>query len=140
MKQLEGDKETIEDVVGGEELDEPGSIIKCRVENPSGVNSTPKDIDDATADANKEKIPGDDPNNGEDHKDSITSFPIAGVPKHLGQLQQVVGTVVDNHHQRPYPSEVGCPGEHQEGDGGVVVDEHFPEVLPLNIKELADGQ
>ena len=30
-----------------------------------------------------------------------------------------------------------CPGEGDEGYGGVVVDEHLPEVLSLNVKKLA---
>ena len=47
---------------------------------------------------------------------------------------------MDDHHQGSYPGEVGCPGEHDQADGGVVMDKHLPEILPLDIKELADGQ
>ena len=47
---------------------------------------------------------------------------------------------MDDHHQGAYPGEVGCPGEHHQEDGSVVVDEHLPEVFPLDIKELTDGQ
>ena len=32
------------------------------------------------------------------------------------------------------------PGEHHEEDGGVVVDEHLPEVLPLHVEELTEGE
>ena len=35
---------------------------------------------------------------------------------------------------------MGGPGEHHQGNGGVVVDEHTPEVLSLDIKELTDRQ
>ena len=38
------------------------------------------------------------------------------------------------------PGEVSGPGEHHEEDGGVVMDEHLPEVLPLHVEELADGE
>ena len=86
------------------------------------------------------EIPGDDPNKREKHKDSVTSLAIAGIAKELGKLQQVISTVVDDHHQGSYPGEVGSPGEHDQADGGVVMDEHLPEILPLDIKELADGQ
>ena len=45
---------------------------------------------------------------------------------------------MEDHHQGAYPGEVGCPGEHDQGDGGDVVDQHLPKVFPLHIKELAD--
>ena len=42
--------------------------------------------------------------------------------------------------QGPHAGEVGGPGEHHQGNGCVVVDEHLPEVLPFYIKELTDDQ
>ena len=36
-----------------------------------------------------------------------------------------------------YPGEMGSPGECDEENCGVVVNEHLPEVLPLHVKELA---
>ena len=36
-----------------------------------------------------------------------------------------------------YPGEMGGPGECDEENCGVVVNEHLPEVLPLHVKELA---
>ena len=38
------------------------------------------------------------------------------------------------------PGEVSGPGEHHEEDGGVVMDEHLPEVLPLHVEELTEGE
>ena len=32
------------------------------------------------------------------------------------------------------------PGEHHQQDGGVVVDEHLPEIFSLHIEELAEGE
>ena len=138
VKQLEGDKETVEDVVGREELDKSCSIIECRVEDPCGIESTPGNENYIIFVTIDENVPGDDPNNGEDHKDSITSLAIAGVSKQFCKLKQVVSAVMDEHHQGSYSGEVGWPGEHHESNGGVVMYEHLPEVFPLNIKELAD--
>ena len=36
-----------------------------------------------------------------------------------------------------HPGEVSCPGEGDEGDGGVVMNKHLPEVLALHVKKLA---
>ena len=47
---------------------------------------------------------------------------------------------MDDHDQGAYSGEVGCPGEHDQADGGVVVEEHLPEIFPLHIKELTEGQ
>ena len=138
MKKLEDDQEAVKNEVNREELNETRNIIECRVKNPKGEDSTPVDKETLAEEKVSDKIPGDDPNNGEQYKDSITSFPKSSVPKHLGELQQVVRTVVDNQHQGSYPGEVCCPGEHHEKDGSVMVDEHLPEVFPLDIKELAD--
>ena len=107
VKQLEGYKETIEDVVGREELNESCSIIECGVEDPCGIESTPGDKNDTMVVTLDGDIPGDDPNNGEDHKDSITSLAIAGVAKQFCKLKQVVSAVMDDHHQGSYPGKVG---------------------------------
>ena len=47
---------------------------------------------------------------------------------------------MDDEDECSHPDEVRGPGEHDEGDGGLVVDEHLPEVLPLDIEELTEGQ
>ena len=107
VKQLEGYKETVEDVVGREELNESCSIIECGVEDPSGIESTPGYENDTIVVSLDGDIPGDDPNNGEDYKDSITSLAIAGISKQFCKLKQVVSAVMDDHHQGSYPSEVG---------------------------------
>ena len=52
----------------------------------------------------------------------------------------MICTVMDDHDQGAYPGEVGSPGEHDQADGGVVVEEHLPEIFPLHIKELTEGQ
>ena len=38
------------------------------------------------------------------------------------------------------PDKVSCPTKHNESYGGLVMDEHLPEVLPLDIKELAEAE
>ena len=40
MQELQGDQQTVEDVVGGEELDVAGSIVQSGVEDVAGVNTT----------------------------------------------------------------------------------------------------
>ena len=47
---------------------------------------------------------------------------------------------MDDHDQGAHPEEVGRPGEHDQGNGGLVVDKHLPKVLSLNIKELTETQ
>ena len=37
-----------------------------------------------------------------------------------------------------HPGEVCSPGKGNEGNSGVVVDEHLPEVFPLHIEKLAE--
>ena len=81
-----------------------------------------------------------DPDGGEHHEHGLADLVVVGVPQQLGQLQQRVTAVVDDHDECPHPDEVSRPGEHDEGDGGHVVEEHLPEVLPLNVKELAEAQ
>ena len=106
MKQLEGDKETVEDVVGREELNKSCSIIECGVEDPCGIESTPGNENAILVFLNDLDIPGDDPDNGKDHKDSITSLAKAGVSKQFCKLKQVVSTVMEDHHQGSYAGEV----------------------------------
>lgn len=38
------------------------------------------------------------------------------------------------------PSEVGSPAKHHECYGGVMMNKHLPEILPLDIKKLADAE
>ena len=106
MEQLEGDKETVEDVVGREELNKSCSIIECGVEDPCGIESTPGDENDTIVVSLDGGKPGDDPDNREDDKDSITSLAIAGVSKQFCKLKQVVSAVMDDHHQGSYPGKV----------------------------------
>ena len=40
MQELQGDQQTVEDVVRGEELDVAGSIVQGGVEDVAGVNTT----------------------------------------------------------------------------------------------------
>ena len=83
MKDLESYQEPIEDVVGREELDVPGGVVQGGVEDMGGVDGAP----------------GDDPDQGEDGENGITSFLVVDVTEHLGQLQQWVGHVVQDHDQ-----------------------------------------
>ena len=82
--------------------------------------------------------PGDYPHYREDEEHSVTGFLVSGIAKQFGKFQQGVGTVMDYKHKGSDTDEVSCPGEHHEGNGGIVVYEHAPEVLPFHIKELAD--
>jgi len=47
---------------------------------------------------------------------------------------------MDDEDERSDPLKVAGPGESHERDGGQVVDEHLPEVLPLHVEELSDHQ
>ena len=82
--------------------------------------------------------PGDHPCDGKEDKNGVARFLVSRVPEHLGQLQQVVGAVVHDQHQRPDPVRVGRPAEHHQRDRCVVVDEHLPEILPTHVKKLAE--
>ena len=81
-----------------------------------------------------------DPGRGEDDQHGLAGAVVVGVAEELGHLEQGVAAVVHDHHEGPHPHEVGRPGEHDQGDGGLVVDEHLPEVFPLHIEELAEAQ
>ena len=70
MKDLECYKETIEDVVGGEELDVPGRVVQGGVEDVGGVDGAP----------------GDHPDQGEHGEDGVTGPLVVNVSEHLGQL------------------------------------------------------
>ena len=85
-------------------------------------------------------LPCDNPNKRENGEGSVACPPVVGVSEHLGELQQGVGHVVEEHDEGPDPGEVAAPGEHHQQDGGVVVDHHLKEVLPPHVKELTDGQ
>ena len=52
----------------------------------------------------------------------------------------MVGTIMDYKDEGANPSEVGSPAKHHECDGGVVMNKHLPEILPLDIKKLADAE
>ena len=140
VKHLEGDKETIEDVVGGEELDVPSSVIECRVEDVGWVYSTPKDVRFMDRNIQILYLPCHNPYKRKDGKDCITRLPVVGVSEQLGELQQGVRHVVEDHDKGPDPGEVAAPGEHHQQDGRVMMEEHLPEVLPLHVKELTDGE
>lgn len=81
-----------------------------------------------------------DPGRGEDDQHGLAGAVVVSVAEELGHLEQGVAAVVHDHDEGPHPHEVGRPGEHDEGDGGLVVDEHLPEVFPLHIEELAEAQ
>ena len=85
-------------------------------------------------------LPRDDPDWSEDHENSLTGFGVVCISEKLGQLEQGVPDIMDNEDEGAHPDKVGGPGEHDQANGGLVVDEHLPEVFPLDIKELADGE
>ena len=85
-------------------------------------------------------LPGYYPDGGEDDQHRLAGPAVLGVPEQFGQLQQRISAVVDDEDESSYSDKVSCPAEHDEGDGGLVVNEHLPEVLPLDIKELAEGK
>ncbi len=55
-------------------------------------------------------------------------------------LEKYVGYVVNDEDERADPGEVAGPGEAHEGNGGQVMNEHLPEVLPLHVEKLGDHQ
>jgi len=122
VEQLEEAEEDQEEVVEGGELKVVARIKNRWVEDPGRKYTTSCD----------------DPSNSKEAEKDVTAVLEAGVLQKFGKLQQVVGAVVHQNYQGAHPGEVSCPGEGDEGDGGVVVDEHLPEVLALHVKELAD--
>ena len=74
-------------------------------------------------------LPGYHPDGCEDDQHRLAGPAVLGVPQQLGQLQQRISAVVDDEDESSYSDEMSCPAEHNEGDGGLVVDEHLPEVL-----------
>ena len=102
----------------------------------------------------EESEPGEGPGEGEHHERGVAGGVPAGVAEELGQLEPVVGEVVDQEDQGAHPVHVVGPAEGEQGQGRHVVDEHLPEVLEqdwpgfqmvldhlsLDIKELGDEE
>ena len=47
---------------------------------------------------------------------------------------------MDDEDEGSDPDEVCGPAEPYESDGGLMVDEHLPEIFSLHIEELAEGK
>ena len=85
-------------------------------------------------------LPGYHPDWCEDDQHGLAGSAVLGVSEELGQLQQRVTTVVDDEDEGSNPDKVRRPAEPNESDGGLVVDEHLPEIFSLHIEELAEGK
>jgi len=121
---LEGSQQPVEDVVGGEHLNESGCVQHGGIQDPGRIDSASRD----------------NPGYGEKKENRITQLPVFDISAELGQLQQMVGAVVHNQHQRPDPGKVRGPGEHHQRYRRVVMDEHLPKILSLDVEELGDGE
>ena len=86
------------------------------------------------------RLPGYHPDRCEDDQNSLAGPAVLGVSEELGQFQQRVATVVDDEDKSSDPDKVSGPAEANEGDGGLVVDEHLPEIFSLHIEELTEGE
>ena len=58
----------------------------------------------------------------------------------MAYLQEDISDVVNDEHKGPDSGEVARPAESHERDGGHVMDEHLPEVLPLHVEELRNAE
>ena len=67
----------------------------------------------------------------------IFSYPIL---KGKYPTQEIVGNVVDNQYQSANFEKVTRPREAHEQNGGGVMDEHHPKVLPLHVDKLSAQQ
>ena len=47
---------------------------------------------------------------------------------------------MDDEDEGSNPNEVCGPAKSYESDGGLMVDEHLPEIFSLHIKKLAEGK
>ena len=47
---------------------------------------------------------------------------------------------MDDHDKCSYSCEMCSPREHHKSNSGIVMNEHFPEILSLDVEELADGK
>ena len=81
-----------------------------------------------------------DPDNGEQTEHHLSHLVPLGVLTELGQLQQRVGTVVDDEDEGADPGEVAGPGEHHQQYRHVVVDEVLQEIFPLDVHPLSNGE
>jgi len=124
VEQLEQAEQDEEEVVEGRELEEVASVKKRGVQDPEREYSAPRD----------------NPSECEESKKDVAGVLESGVLQQFGKLQQVVGAVVHQDHKGANPGEMGGPGEGDEENCGVVMNEHLPEVLPLHVKELADRE
>ena len=84
--------------------------------------------------------PHDHPGQGEQAEHHLGHLVHLGVLTELGQLQQRVGTVVDDEDEGADPGEVAGPGEHHQQYRHVVVDEVLQEIFPLDVHPLGDGE
>ena len=85
-------------------------------------------------------LPGNHPDWCEDDQHCLTSPAVLGVSEEFGQLQQRIPTVVDDEDEGSDPDKVSGPAEPYQRDGGLVVDEHLPEIFPLHVEELTEGE
>ena len=111
MQELQGDQQTVEDVVGGEELDVAGSIVQSGVEDVAGVNTTSgknicrirKNIWITRYCCGRQSIPCNHPDQSKHREYRITGFAIVRISEHFRELQQRIGQIVEDHHKCPDP-------------------------------------
>ncbi len=72
-------------------------------------------------------LPGCHPDDGEDAEDDVAQPVPLGVLAQLGELQDAVGHVVRQQHQRPDADKVARVGEEEQEEGDDVVDDHLPK-------------
>lgn len=94
----------------------------------------------AVDDARIKAEPRHDPDDREYGKDDIAQLLVVGVFGDFGRLQEDVGTIVDDQHQRADTVQITHPRQRQKDQGDNVMDEHLPEVFAFDVKELGDDQ
>lgn len=123
VQQQQRYQQTVEDEVGGEHGQNARRLHRAAVD-----------------DARIEAEPRDDPDEREHGKDAVAQLLVVGVLGDFGRLQEDVGAIVDDQHQRADAMQIAHPRQRQQDQRDDVVHEHLPEVLALDVEELGDDQ
>ena len=81
--------------------------MESGVEDVGWEDTTPIDSDDDPTIDIDMIVPGDYPDQGEDNKDNVTTFPVVDVTEDLGKFKNMVGAVVNYEDKCTNTGEVG---------------------------------
>ena len=124
VQDQQGWQQDIKDVVGREHLDQLGRFDGCAVKDVSRVDSESCQ----------------NPGEGKADEQEVAGLLEVCVLAHLAGFEENVSTVVNCKDQSSDPGQVASPRERHQRNGSHVMDEHLPEVLSLDVEELADAE